>query len=119
MPDLVQLLGQKNREWLAAVDTSLETEIASEIEQLIYGMLQDVCFLEYLKFDPQKMPEKEEVPDFLFSIGVKLAVSYMGTREDSELGRNSMDRDEIENIYYAASAFIHMSQMAKLGMMFD
>ena len=119
MPDLVQLLGQKYREWLHVVNTPLETEKAAEVEHLIYGMLQDVYFLEYLKFDPQKMPEKEKVPDFLFSIGVKLAVSYMGTREDSELGKNSMDRDEIENIYYAASAFIHMSQMAKLGMMFD
>lgn len=47
--------------------------------------------------------------------GITLKTVFMGTREDSELGKISMDQDEIENIYYAASAFIHMSQMAKLG----
>ena len=114
MQDLIQLLGKKQRDWLTVADTLFEREKTEEIEQLICFMLEDIHFQKFLKFDQEMITEINQVSDFLLFIGMKLLLSYQAMREDEEIYADYTDLDFIENTYYAASAFVHISQKTRI-----
>ena len=119
MRDLIQLLGQKERERIAVCNTPQEIEASDEVYQLILEMLQDEAFRNYVKLDLKKASYEIMVHDCLFAIGAQLLLSYQRIREDNETGVLPQDFEAQESLYYAASAFIHMSQTVRLSMLMD
>ena len=117
MPNLIHLLGQKEKERISVYNTSQEIEISSEIHQIILEMLQDEGFRRYVKLDLKKACYEIMVPDSLFAVSLQLMLSYQRVREDNETGTVLQDLEIQESLYYAASAFINMSRTVKVSMM--
>ena len=117
MPNLIELLGQKEKERITVCNTSQEIEVSSEIHQIIFEMLQDKSFKQYVNLDSKKPINEMMVPDCLLAVGIQLLLSYQRVREDNETGTVPQDLEAQESLYYAASAFINMSQTVKVSMM--
>jgi len=117
MPNLIELLGQKEKERITVCNTSQEIEVSSEILQIIFEMLQDKSFKQYVNLDSKKPINEMMVPDCLLAVGIQLLLSYQRVREDNETGTVPQDIEDQESLYYAASAFINMSQTIKVSMM--
>ncbi len=64
-----------------------------------------------MEVSPLPDPSKENAPDLLLSIGMKLMIRYQYMRFSIETGDETQDREETENIYYAATAFIRASNI--------
>ena len=117
MPNLIQLLGQREKERIAFYNTSQEIEVSSEIHQIILEMLQDEGFKQYVKLDSKKPLNETMVPDCLLAVGLQLLMSYQRIREDNETGAVPQNIEVQESLYYAASAFINMSRTVQVSMM--
>ena len=107
MKDYIQYLGKQEKEYLFRLgdrdDQMREAFIISSVMEAI----NDELFLQFIKADPKLKSQ----PDYLLAIGVKLLLKYQGIREATEKREFPPAPEDQENMYYAASAFLHVYEI--------
>jgi len=80
-----------------------EQQYSDAVLTFIAELLENNSFLSAMRMEHNDV----KAPDALLALGIKLLIQYQAAREAAESFRPFMSLEAQENIYYAASAFLH------------
>ena len=109
MRDLIQALGNLQRIYLLSIGGPCESGYRFQIQRGIQQLSADLNLYKSLGI-PIDTYDYQDLSENVNLIGIKLLYVYHKHRDEAERNKATFDFDELENIYYAASAFICTAQ---------
>ncbi len=109
MRDLIQALGRIQRLYVLSIGGPSEARYRFQIQRGIQQLSSDPGLFRILGLPFNELKTDDLAEDAMI-IGMRLLSLYQKYRDESERKEVTFDFDELENIYYAASAFICTSQ---------
>ena len=109
MRDLIQALGKIQRLYVLSFGGPCEAEYRFQIQRGIQQLSTDPSIYKSLGI-PIDTYDHQDFSENALLIGMKLLSIYHKNRDEAERNKATFDFDELENIYYAASAFICTAQ---------
>ncbi len=112
MNNIIRSISELERARIKSWNTPSQAENQDNLLQAVENAIHDEGFMELVKITPDQQVSAEKKPGFLLAIGMKLMIQYYHARFSIETGEPMMSSDDAETYYYAASSFIHASQLA-------
>ena len=109
MRDLIQALGKIQRLYVLSFGGPCEAGYRFQIQRGIQQLATDLNIYKSLGI-PIDTYDHQDFSENALLIGMKLLSVYHKNRDEAERNKANFDFDELENIYYAASAFICTAQ---------
>lgn len=105
MRDQIQVLGDVQRLYVLSIGGPCEAGYRFQIQREVRKLSTDNKFFTALGF-PINEYDRQDIAENAMMIGIRLLSVYQKYRDEAEQKEATFDFDELENIYYAASAFI-------------
>ena len=105
MRDLIQALGGVQRLYVLSIGGPCEAGYRLQVQRGIRQLSTDISIYQALGISISTYSH-QDITENAMLIGMRLLSVYLKNRDEAERRKAAFDFEELENIYYAASAFI-------------